>query len=471
MAIATGIVTDERQGIGWLGIRDSDSQTWWYLRGSTAQTGATVHVEVATDGTPTLLLASDRQPVLRQSGPALPGKMVVRIAGPAPGEGEYEYERREQPQDVPSNQVQVEPIRGQATSEGPSTHKYWQVAAGSAGSREYWKDFLKYGMAFVGGWQQINTMNEVGLGDRIILKQGKSQIIAAGLVVERDGKFKGSATQPGEEKEWLRDYDGWDLPAYCYVEWHRAAVPRAVKGLTRAAIQQVHLAELQQAAEEIIRAEPPSPVQPEPAKTEGLADSEMLDFLITLGLRPSTADELTNTLRHIRLLAQYYYKNCAWGDIREHETRTFLIAPFLLALGWSEQQIKIELGVTGGRIDIACFSRAYRRDATTNKPNNEDCMLILESKGFSQGLNYAQEQGKEYASEFPSCRVVFASNGYCYKAYHRKSSEADFEASPSAYLNLLRPKKRYPLDPARVDGGLKVLEYLLPQTWVSNRPR
>src|SRR5262249_42452224 len=39
-------------------------------------------------------------------------RMVVSIAGPAPGEGVYEYKRREQPQDMPGNQAQVEPIRG-----------------------------------------------------------------------------------------------------------------------------------------------------------------------------------------------------------------------------------------------------------------------------------------------------------------------------------------------------------------------
>jgi len=35
------------------------------------------------------------------------------------------------------------------------------------------------------------------------------------------------------------------------------------------------------------------------------------------------------------------------ADIREHETRTFLVIPLLLALGWAEQQLKIEMPAAG----------------------------------------------------------------------------------------------------------------------------
>jgi hypothetical protein len=127
---------------------------------------------------------------------------------------------------------------------------YWQIAAGSD-SRDYTNDFLKYGMAFVGGEKQIATMAQVQAGNRVILKRGMTQIVAAGTVVEREGKCKGNATDSGEEnKYWLRDYDGWDLSAYCFVEWHKPAKPLSVKGLTRATIQQVGIAELRRIADE-----------------------------------------------------------------------------------------------------------------------------------------------------------------------------------------------------------------------------
>jgi len=178
--------------------------------------------------------------------------------------------------------------------------------------------------------------------------------------------------------------------------------------------------------------------------------------LITEGLRPGTADELTNTLRRIRLLAEYYYNNCEWSDVREHETRSFLILPLLLSLGWAEQQVKIELPAGGGRADVACFSKPYHRE-------DSECMLILESKDFATGLDYAPEQVRRYAQDFGSCRVVVVSNGYCYKAYLR-SPENGFSSNPSAYLNIMRPRDRYPLDPENVGGALDLLRWLLRQS-------
>jgi hypothetical protein len=95
--------------------------------------------------------------------------------------------------------------------------------------------------------------------------------------------------------------------------------------------------------------------------------------------------------------------------------------------------------------------------------------LLLESKGFQYGLDYAQKQGKGYAKTFPSSGVVVASNGFCYKAFLRTKDKTAFEDKPSAYLNLLRPRDKYPLDPDNVEGGLALLRYLLPQHWLMRR--
>lgn len=68
-------------------------------------------------------------------------------------------------------------------------------------------------------------------------------------------------------------------------------------------------------------------------------------------------------------------------------------------------------------LDIACFSRTYQR-------NNNECVLILETKDFSSGLDYAPEQAHRYAEAFPSCQVVVVTNGYCYKTYIRSNEES-----------------------------------------------
>jgi hypothetical protein len=328
--------------------------------------------------------------------------------------------------------------------------RYWQIASGAAG-REYSKDFVRFGMAFVGGDVQVATMEKVEVGDRILLKRGLNEVVAVGEVVQRDGAHRGV-----DDKDWLRDFDGWDLRAYCFVDWHVPEKPVTVGGLTRATVQRVHAKELKKLAEELLSNVPPNRQRdPEPHPTQPVDDETILEFLIQQGLRPGAAEDLTVALKRIRLLAKYYYNECTWEEIREHETRTFLIVPLLVALGWAEQQIKIELPVTGrGRADVACFPGPY-------VGRNEECILLIESKGFSQGLDYAVDQAKEYAHHFPRCRVVLVSNGFCYKAFKRRS-KGEFSTEPSAYLNLLKPQDRYPLDPDRVDGCLETLRLLLP---------
>ena len=332
--------------------------------------------------------------------------------------------------------------------------RYWQVASGSLG-RQYADAFLRYGMAFVGGTANVAKMSEVGVGDRIILKKGMSDILAVGDIVERNGKHRGV-----NDKEWLRDFDGWDLRAYCLVDWHIPEKPLKAtgEGLTRSTIQGVNRKELKYLADKVVGEIPAQAhIQPEPADTATVEYDEIVDYLIRQGLRAGAAEELTATFIRIRRLARYYWNGVPWESVREHETRTFLVMPLLLALGWAEQQIKIELPVrNGGRADVACFSKPFRQ-------GSQDCVLIVETKGFSQGLDYAGGQAERYAKQFPECRLIAVSNGYCYKTWVRQP-DAPWERKPTAYLNLLRPKRNYPLDPDGVKGCLEVLSALLPNS-------
>jgi hypothetical protein len=328
--------------------------------------------------------------------------------------------------------------------------QYWQIAAGSFG-RDYAADFLRFGMAFVGGERQRRTMKEVACGDRVILKSGKS-IVAVGEVQERNGKCKGDG-----DKEWLRDFDGWDLSAYCFVEWHKLNSPISDPGLGIATIQRVHRQAIRDRMDKDLSVLPPlSPPDPEPTPTTEIKDGRILEHLIRHGLRVGVAEELTTAFKRIRLLAQYYRdREEEWKEVREHETRTFLIIPLLLALGWAEQQIKIELPVSGGRVDIACFPGPYTK-------KSKDAVMLIESKGFSQGLDLATGQAEQYAESFPDCQLVVVTNGYCYKAFERGNSGYETK-TPSAYLNLLLQRDKYPRNPD-VEGCLKALELLLPSS-------
>jgi hypothetical protein len=172
--------------------------------------------------------------------------------------------------------------------------------------------------------------------------------------------------------------------------------PLAVIGLTRSPIQKVRGQNLRDKADKVISDFPAQDgVDSGPKQTRLVEDNEIIDHLIREGLRPGAAEELTATFNRIRRLARYYYRR-PWEDVREHEARTFLVIPLLLALGWAEQQIKIELPAGGReRADIACFSRPYNR-------NKGECVLIIETKSFSQGLYYARNQVERYAKEFPN---------------------------------------------------------------------
>lgn len=325
---------------------------------------------------------------------------------------------------------------------------YWQVAAGSVG-RDYSDEFIKYGLAFVGGSKQEATMDFVQLGDYMVLKRGLSEIRAVGVVVNRGGIYKGNG-----DKNWLLDVDGWGLPAYCYVDWHVPPTPISVKGLTRATIQMTWDPVIITAADMCLKSVSVRPIEPEPKMPDQVEDEEIIEFLIGKGLRIADAEELTTTFRRIRRLARYYRETVNWEDVREHETRTFLIVPLLLALGWPEQSIKIEQPLPGGRVDLALFNDPYKCDP-------ENAVVLIETKGFAQGLFYAPGQVLSYAKHFPKCRVIFVSNGYCYKAY--EDTGTGFSSVPSAYLNILDPRDAYPLNPM-IPGALELLRLLLKTT-------
>jgi hypothetical protein len=325
--------------------------------------------------------------------------------------------------------------------------------AGAEG-REYSDAFLRFGMAFVGGRKQEEEIVKVRKGDRIALKRGKSALVAAGVVVERGGNCCGLGGKP-----WLEDFDGWSLPGWCYVDWHIPPAPIPATGFTRYTIQGLDQQHLRTLVDDTIsKYAAQAFVASDPKPTERVSDNQLLSHLISEGLRPAAAEDLLAAFGRIRLLARYYYESWRWSDVREHETRSFLVMPLLIGLGWAEQQLKIELPMPSGkrRIDTACFSKPYFR------ATSDDCILIIEAKDFNSGLDYAHSQGKAYAADFANCRMVVATNGYCYKAYDRINGSTDFSTMPSSYLNILDPRTRYPLDPDHVGGSLELLSQLLP---------
>ncbi|MDE0155576.1 MAG: hypothetical protein OXS28_08250 [Gammaproteobacteria bacterium] len=317
--------------------------------------------------------------------------------------------------------------------------QYWQIVAGSQG-RSYSKYFLEYGMAFVGGETYSGRMEEIKEGDIVVLKEGTT-IRAAGKVT-RKGR---------DDKEWLNDFDGWGLSAYCCVKWREHKGTPIHSSRVPGAISRVHNQNDINHANAILTSgvevkDPKEPLDPEPVKVP--------EILECLKKADSGGSEVE--WKKIQSLAEYYYSDVGWHWVPEHETRTFLVVPLLLALGWSERQIKIELGCSKGKVDIALFKKEFKNF----EESKNDCVAIVETKAFGKGLDPAGEQVGKYSVDFPSCKVRITTNGHCYKIYKNFENDDDIHA----YMNLRKPTRKYPIDPD-VDGALEAIKWLLPDTY------
>lgn len=334
---------------------------------------------------------------------------------------------------------------------------YWLVANGSKG-RDYSDEiFLKYGIAGVGGKGNKKRISQTEPGDIVVLKQGMQKILAAGKVVEREGYH----TREG--KKWMTYLDGWEIEQYCYIDWKRPdGVDKKgvdVSGLNMMAFCELHQPKHREIANRILETGIPVKSDPEPQEPEELTDEQLQKKLKSARLIEKDIDGVMK----VKELANYYYHELNWrdkGKVMEHEVRTFLTIPLLLALGWSEKKLKIELSCEGGKIDIAGFSEDYNP-----KTGNETCDTIIETKSFQSGLNSASKQAEWYAKNFPNCKKIVATNGFCYKIY---SLEKNGKPVPKAYLDLIKPTVKYPLDP-NVGGMFDAIKLLMPKKQVPDQ--
>ena len=325
---------------------------------------------------------------------------------------------------------------------------YWQVACGD-GRREYSEVFLKYGVMLIGSGEPGNYFEkkeyyrnviyplkkdfsvlssfaeQVEEGDIVVLKRpsGKLwEVLAVGTV-----KGDYAHLPVFDDVEW------WDLQHCRYVEWVTPKDKKLITGLTRGTFRRINKQETIQAIKELLKSGIQQPSEPIPAPAEKLSDEDLIDILINYGLRAKDAEDFTQTIRRIRRLVKWYQ---SYGKhFKEHETRTFLIIPLILALGWPEQKLKIEWN----NIDIAFFEKPYSKE---NKKSSEQCIIILESKKLREGLSFAKSQASIYADKYPRCKRLIVSDGCCYKLFTRKGKDWNY----SAYLNILRPKRTHPYE-------------------------
>jgi|SRR5215217_5692330 len=342
--------------------------------------------------------------------------------------------------------------------------EYWQVGAGyggeSGGGRAYHDIFLDYGVMLIGpgeygdyrvdaqvyghkrdGRQVQRLAREVKPGHKVALKRPAGhrwEVLAVGEVKS--------------DYEWMPvfdDVEGWDIRHGRRVEWRKPADgSKIMGGFTRGTLNKVEKAETKQAIEQMWNSGQQTAPSSLPSPAEKLRDDDLTDILVEDGVEIKQAGEIVRTIEEIRDLAQWYRERVREGiKVKEHETRSFLIVPLLLALGWPEQKLKIEWH----NIDIAFFDNPYSEDT-------DQCVMILESKKLLESLaSRTIHQAYEYAVKYPRCRQAVVSDGCSYKLFERKGGN---DWCYSAYLNVLKPRLTHPYQDG-IGGASDVLVSML----------
>ena len=315
---------------------------------------------------------------------------------------------------------------------------YWQVGCG-ADERDYSQVMYDFGVAIVGpgdpgsfpehkeeydeeSRKKIQPLFRMKCGDRIVLKNGRKQMLAVGEVIGEYGYSR-----------LFSDIDGWDLGHYIEVDWRELSNDFGKNVLSMATLQRLDVKEVIDFIEKNWavkdRKEKKYSLRDVPV-VDGLITSDKLEsFLIRKGLRIERAENMTRTIHQVEKLSKWYLHE--GKDVSsEHEIRTFLVIPFLLALGWSEQRIGIEVPIGNKkRVDVVIYDNPQRKSA----------FALVETKRIWTGFYWAHHQLKEYSHSFPPVKYLIATDGLRYSLHEKKDDSWHY----TAYMNFRKMLDRH----------------------------
>jgi hypothetical protein len=318
----------------------------------------------------------------------------------------------------------------------------WQIGSGDD-TRPYDDICLAFGIAMVGPGDYGDARNpqsakdckdagdndwgsallQVKKGHLIVLRRGQRRLLAVGKVI-----------QVYDFSDLLADVHGWPLQHYVGVKWFIPKKPITFTDtpLSRSTLAGLHSQKVKDriTAEGFDEYSGVSKNLLDLTMPKAVSIAEISSALVDHGIRIHDAENVSTTIDKIKKLVSWYLENDP--EALEHEIRTFLVIPLMISLGWSEQKIKIEYN----NIDIAVFEKPFKGDYKMSPG------IIIETKRFSDGLYYATEAAKQYASKYPECFLLIATNGYIYKLYE-KSADGFTE---KGYLNLMDMRERSLLD-------------------------
>ena len=347
----------------------------------------------------------------------------------------------------------------------------WQIAAGDT-KRSYTELCLRWGVVLFGpghrgrwpdceaalredGWgtRRVNAIRryqeEVRSGDIVVLRLGTSAVYGVGKV---DGAV-----------EWYDDFgdiDGWDVQLVRRVRWIWKAENGEPKEFGRWALKWgdtvqklrrsgpvfewlLDMPECDTCLPEL----PPSCRHDEPIPQMGV--SELAEHLFDQGTEAGAIDKLTEYMLDLKQIASWYERSGT--EPSESETVAYLAVPLLRTLGWTPQRMAVEWS----RIDIALFDRLPRKD--------EDLAVVVEVKKFGDSWLSAKSQGTQYACkpERHKCSRLVLTDGIRYAVYVKERS-GEVPETPTAYMNLTRMVRSYPI--LDCEGTPKALS-LLASDW------
>lgn len=318
---------------------------------------------------------------------------------------------------------------------------YWQIGSGDS-TRDYSDVFFDFGVAIVGpgnnghylenndkydeaSSKKIEPLFSMKMGDRIVLRKGRQRILAVGEIKTGDYGYSNL----------FSDIDGWDLQHYIEVEWRKLDHNFLKNILSMSTLQRLEASEVIQFIEEcwgILEKIPTKfkldKVEVIDTKDGRITNEELESFLIEQGLRISDAENMTKTIKRVEKLG-IWFLNERGENSSEHEVRTFLVIPFLLSLGWSEQRIGIEVSCERKRIDIILFQDTKRKIP----------IVLLETKKIWTGLRNAYDQIEFYAKNLTTVKYLMTTDGLRYSFYEKINENWE----ETAYLNFRKMLDRH----------------------------
>ena len=277
-------------------------------------------------------------------------------------------------------------------------------------------------------WRFCEQMKD---GDLVILRRGTSVVVGVGEIV---GDY--------EHCEEFNDVDGWDIAHVRRVRWlwENSEEPKEFDTYT---LKRGDTTQLLNAPDvdswleslDISDAEHEhTPVDlPDIGDDANASFDDISKYLFDKGVSSTSISSLLNEIDEFVRIANWY--NRSEEKPSEHETVNYLVVPLLRVLGWTPQRMAIEWN----RIDVALFS---------SLPRKEDFLsVIVEAKKKGSSCLSAFSQARDYALGCRRCRRLIVTDGLRYGIFTRGEGEScqKEEFSLHAYMNLTRPRNKYPL--------------------------